>query len=166
MKKFLLVLMLVGLTNPLMAQDPIMLSEVLIGGANYKYLNEVDFTEAPMPVRILERSAAEFKAEGKDLYVDEFGTYAVSFYIPDSRVVALYDEKGEIIKTVERYKDVQLPQDVYYALITDYPDWEVVKDIYHVKYHHKKGTDKYFVIHLKKGKDNIRLKIDDNGNYL
>lgn len=166
MRKLLLVLMLVGLTNPLMAQDPIMLSEVMIGGTNYKYLNEVDYTEAPMPVRILERKAAEFKAEGHDLFVDEFGTYAVSFFIPEGRVVALYNDKGEIIKTVERYKDVQLPDDVQYALITEYPDWEVVKDIYHVKFNHKKGVDKYFVVRLKKGDKSLRLKIDDQGNYL
>ena len=166
MKKVLMVLMLLGLTIPLMAQDPIELSEVLIGGSNYKYLNAVDYVEAPMPVRFLERQAAEFQAEGRDLYVDEFGTYSVSFYIPDGRVLALYNDNGEIVKTIERSKDVQLPEDVHYALITRFPNWEVVKDVYHVKYNKKSGVDKFFIVRMKDGDQSMRLKIDTKGNFL
>ena len=166
MKKLFLVLMLLGLTTPLMAQNPIELSEVLIGGTNYKYLNEVNYIEAPMPVRFLEQQAAEFKAEGRDLYTDEFGSYSVSFYIPDGRIVALYNKDNEIEKTIERYKNVQIPEEVQYALMTRFPTWEVVKDVYHVTYHSKKGTNKYFVIKLVNGDKSMRVKIDDNGTYL
>jgi len=167
MKSMWLVLMLLlGLTSPMMAQDPIVLSEVLIGGTNYKYLNEVNYAEAPVPVAFLQQKAAEFKAEGRDLYVDEFGSYSVSFYIPDGRIVALYDDNGEIMKTVERYKNVQLPDEVYYAVSSRYPNWEIVKDIYHVTYHKTDGTKMYYMLKLENGKETIRVKIDDNGNYM
>lgn len=166
MRKVFLVLMLLGLTTPLMAQDPIELSEVLIGGTNYKYLNAVNYVEAPMPVRFLEQQAAEFKAEGHDLYVDEFGSYSVSFFIPDGKVVGFYDADDMLVRTIERYKNVQLPDDVQYALITRFPNWEVTKDVYHVTYHQTKGVNKYFVLKLTNGNKTIRVKIDDEGTFM
>lgn len=168
MRKILLVLMLVGLTNPLMAQDPIELSEVLIKGANYRYLDAVNYEEAPMPVRFLERQAATFKGEGRDLYVDDFGSYAVEFYIPDGKVVAFYNEDNEVIKTIERYQDVQLPLEVRYAIKTEYPGWTIVKDVYHVRYNANTDVDSrmYYTIKLTNGDKTMRVKIADDGTYL
>lgn len=166
MKRVFLVLMLAGLTSPLMAQDPIELSEVLIRGTNYQYLDAVDHSVAPMTVKFLEKEAARYRAEGGDLYEDIYDTYTVSFFIPEGKVVAMYDRDGRIVKTIERYKNVQLPSDIRAIIRINYPDWKIVKDMYHVNYNEGTETIKYYVLKLEKENDVLRVKIDDNGNYL
>ena len=166
MKKLIMVVLLFGLTSPLLAQDPIELDEVVIKAMNYKYLSAVDNSEAPIPVKMLEKEAAMFRAEGRDLYVDNFGTYEVSFYIPDGKIAALYDEEGNILKTIERFKNVQLPEDVQMAVRKRFPQWEIVKDVYEVKYTQKTGAEKVYKMKLKNGDETIRIKMDDKGNDL
>jgi len=166
MKKLVLVLFVLGMTNPFFAQDPILLGEVVITAMNYKYLSAVDNREAPIPAKLLEREAARFNAEGRDLYVDNFGTYNVSFYIPDGKIAALYDEDGNILKTIERFKNVQLPEEVQNAIAQRFPKWEIVKDVYEVKYTVKSGANKVYKMKLKNGEETIRVKLDEKGNYL
>lgn len=166
MKKLLLVVLLFGLTSPLVAQDPIELGEVLITAQNYKYLNAVDNSDAPIPVKLLQQEAAKFKAEGRDLYVDNFGTYEVSFYIPDGKIAALYDEEGNILKTIERFKNVQLPEDIQMAVNKRYPQWEIVKDVYQVTFTKKNGARKVYKMKLRNGLETVRVKMDKDGNYM
>lgn len=166
MKKILVVLFLLGLTHPFYAQDPVMLDEVLITSMNYKYLSAVDNKAAPIPVKMLEREAAKFSAEGRELYVDKFNTYSVSFYIPDGKIVALYDDEGNILKTIERFKNVQLPEDVRMAVTERFPNWEIVKDVYQVNYNKRDGATKVYKMKLKNGAESIRIMMDAKGNYL
>ena len=166
MKKLILVLFLLGIANPFFAQDPIELSEVVISAMNYKYLNAVDNTESAIPVKMLEREVAHFRAEGRDLYVDRFNTYEVSFYIPDGKIAALYDEEGNVLKTIERFKNVQLPEKVRMAVKDRFPKWEIVKDVYEVKYTQSIGAKKVYKMKLKNGDETIRIKMDEYGNDL
>ncbi len=167
MRKLFLVVFLFGLTSPMIAQDPVLLSEVFISVKNYKYLDAVDNSEAAVPVKELERQVAIFNAENEDdLYVDNFATYNVSFYIPDGKIVAMYDDEGKVIKTIERFKNVQLPNDVRKAISKRFPEWKVVKDVYEVKYSATKGAKKLYKVKLKNGNETIRVKIDEYGNYM
>ncbi len=166
MKNIFLILMLAGLISPLMAQDPIELSEVLLRGKNYQYLDAVDHSEAPMTVQFLQKEAASFRAEGGEMFEDIYDTYTVSFFIPDGKIVAMYDVDGRIVKTVERYKNAQLPKDVRMAVKNKYPEWEIVKDVYHVNFLEGRDANKYFILKLKKGNETMRLKLDDEGNYM
>ena len=161
-----MVVLLFGLTSQLMAQDPIELEEVMIPSMNFKYLDAVDNSEAPMPVKVLEKEAAKFKAEGRDLYVDNYGTYEVSFYVPKGKLIALYDEEGNVLRTIERFKNVQLPEDVRIAVKSAYPGWEIVKDVYQVNYTVKTGAKKVYKMKLRKGNEVLRIKMDHKGNYL
>jgi hypothetical protein len=166
MKKFVLVVFLMGLTSPLIAQDPVLLSEVVVTAVNYKYLSAVDNSIASIPVKFLEKEAAMFKAEGRDLYVDNFNTYEVSFYIPDGKIAALYDGEGNILKTIERFENVQLPEDIKMAVKKRFPEWNIVKDVYEVKYSNKKGAKMVYKLKLKNGDKTLRVKMDQVGNYL
>ncbi len=163
MKKLILVLLILGMTNPFYAQDPIELGEVFISAMNYKYLSAVDHKEAAVSVQMLEKEVARFRAEGRDLYVDQFSTYEVSFYIPDGRIVALYDEEGNVLKTIERFKNVQLPEKVRMAVKDQFPKWKIVKDVYEVKYTEGTGAKKVYKMKLKNGNETIRIRMNEFG---
>ena len=166
MRNAIMVLLVLGLTSHMVAQDIEQLKEVVVTAVNYKYLSAVDNSEAAIPVQTLERQVARFNVEEQDLYIDDYATYNVSFYIPDGKIVAAYNEKGEVVKTIEKFENVQLPEEVRASLNSRFPKWEVVKDVYRVSYTADKGATKIYKVKLKNGDKTMRVKIDHLGNYL
>lgn len=166
MKRLILIILLLGFLSPLLAQDPMQLDEVVVTAVNYKYLSAVDNSEAPVPIQRLEREVADFRVTDTDAYLDEYDTYLVTFTIPDGKIVAVYDKNGKIIKTIERFKNFQLPEHIYATLKTDFPKWDIVKDVYLVTYANRKGANKLYRIKLKNGKETIRLRVNAEGDYL
>ncbi|EAR02603.1 nicotinic acid mononucleotide adenylyltransferase [Maribacter sp. HTCC2170] len=168
MKKFLIGLFVIGLTSQVFAQIPKVeeLSEVVVTAVNYKYLNAIDSKEVAIPVKMLERKVAAYNVKDSDFYQDDFGFYYVSFYIPEGKIVAAYNTKGEIIRTIERFEDVKLPTAVRNAVAERFPKWKVVNDVYRVTYNQKKGANKSYKVKLKNGDKIMRVKIDDTGEFL
>ena len=105
MKKVLFGLFALGLTTQMFAQiiKPEELSEVIVMAKNYKYLNDVNSQEVvSVPVELLERKVASYNVKDSEFYQDDYGTYNITFYIPQGKILAEYNADGKIIKTVER----------------------------------------------------------------
>ena len=168
MKRLIFGLLLICFTIPMMSQETKteQLSEVVISPVNYKYLDKVNNKEAPIPVRLLEKEAANYDVLEGDLYMDEFNFYTVSFYIPEGKLVAVYNPEGEIIRTIERFKNVNVPSAVKTSLRERFPNWEVIKDVYLVTYNEKDGAVKRYKFKLKNGEKVVRVKMNENGDFL
>ncbi len=168
MKKFIVGLLVLGLTSPLLAQVPKVeeLSEVVVTAVNYKYLNATDSKEVAIPVQMLERKVAAFNLEDAEFYQDDSDFYYVSFYIPEGKIVAAYNPEGEVLRTIERFEDVKLPTAVRNAVAERFPNWTIVNDVYRVTYNQNKGANKSYKIKLKNGDKVMRVKIDDTGEFL
>ena len=168
MKKFIVGLFVLGLASPLFSQvvKTEELSEVVVMAVNYKYLNQVDNTEAAIPVKMLERKAAAYDVTAQDYYQDDFEFYTVSFYIPDGKLVAVYDSEGKIIRTIEKFNNVNLPNAVKKAVLKRYPNWSIVKDVYRVSYAETKGAKKTYKLKLKNGDKVLRIKMNEDGEFL
>ena len=167
MKKLLMVLIVFGLANQTFAQiEAIKLSEVEILGINYQYLNDVGDSEVATPVKILEKKAANFDLKNADFYEDETQNYNVYFYIPEGKILAVYDGEGEIIRTSERFKDVSLPLSVANAIVDKYPGWRISGDIYLVTYRKGSGATKTYKLFIEKGDEKKRVKTDDHGKFI
>jgi hypothetical protein len=168
MKKFIVGLFVLGLASPLFSQvvKTEELSEVVVMAVNYKYLNQVDNTEAAIPVKMLERKAAAYDVTTQDYYQDDFEFYTVSFYIPDGKLVAVYDSEGKIIRTIEKFNNVNLPNAVKKAVLKRYPNWSIVKDVYRVSYAETKGAKKTYKLKLKNGDKILRIKMNEDGEFL
>lgn len=170
MKKIFFGLIILGLTIQTYGQIKTEeLSEVVISATNYKYLNKVGLENASLPVSMLRQKVAGFNVKDADFYTDEYDTYEVSFYIPEGYVLASYDDQGHILRTAERYKDVALPNKVIESVAKAYPNWAFAKDSYLVNYYDKdlagKITQRYKIV-LKNGDERIRVKCDEEGNFL
>ena len=165
MKKLILGLLFFGFAAHMFAQV-ITLSEVRIA-VNYKYLDAVDNMEAAIPVQLLEDKVGLYDIKKSELYSDEYDTYTISFYIPDGKIVAVFDQNGDILRTIEKFKDVKLPEDVLTAVAKRFPNWSVVSDVYRVNYH--AGTNvarKMYKITLTNGDEKIKVKTDADGNFM
>ena len=164
MKNLILGLFIFGLTTQVYSQV-IELSEVNVS-VNYKYLDAVSADDTAVPVKVLTEKVLNYETKA-DLYDDEYGTYRVSFYIPDGKIVAAYDKEGKILRTIEKYKNVRLPKEVLEAVAEKYPKWAVVEDVYEVKYHCDKGfVKKQYKIKLQNEDKIVSIKTDANGNFI
>lgn len=168
MKKVILGLLALGLTIPTFAQDVkvIELSEVVIRPMNFKYLNAINSKTTAIPVKTLERAVASYDVTEADFYQDDFEFYTVSFFIPDGKIVAEYDTEGKIIRTIEKFKNIALPDDVKTAVLKRFPNWTVTNDVYRVTYSEDKGAKKVYKLVLKNGDKRMRVKVDDMGTFL
>ncbi len=144
----------------------IQLPEVVITAVNYKYLNAVDSDQNDLSVQSLEEKVALYDIKSQDFYNDDYGTYFVSFYIPDGKILAAYDKDGKLIRTIEKFKNVKLPTNVREAIAERFPNWSMVSDVYKVNYHKNNETvKKEYKVRLSNGDKTMKVKIDDTGEF-
>lgn len=166
MKKIILGLFVFGLTIQSFAQV-IELPEVEIVATNYKYLDNVREPDAAQPVKLLQREVAVFDLKNSEYYEDQYDDYFISFYIPQGKILASYDKEGNVLRTVEKYKNIALPPAVAEAIVKNYSGWTIAENAYLVNYHDRKGvTKKEYKILLEKGSQRMRVKTDEKGNPL
>ena len=168
MKRFLIGLITIGLASQAFAQEikTEELSEVVVSPVNYKYLNETDNMEAAIPVQMLQRKVASYNVEESDFYQDDWGLYTVSFFIPDGKIVAVYDEDGKVVRTIEHFEDIALPPAVRTAIVERFPNWELAEDSYRVTYSDQKAPRKTYKVKIKNGEKTMRVKLTDTGEFL
>lgn len=168
MKKILLGLMVIGFASQAFCQDPepIELSEVIVKPVNYRYLDQVDSRLAAVPVKMLERKVASFDIKEQDYYQDDFDYYTVSFFIPEGKIVAVYDQEGNVLRTIEKFKDIKLPGAVMDAIADRFPKWKVVSDVYRVKYNDNSGAKQTYKLRLENRDKSMKVKINENGEFL
>jgi len=168
MKKFILSLLAIGLFSLVYSQEVKIeeLSEVVVEAVNYKYLNTTDNKVAAVPVKMLERKAAAYDVTTKDYYQDNYDYYSVSFVIPDGKLVAVYGPDGKILRTIEKFTNIQLPDAVKAALQDRFPSWEIVKDVYRIRYEDRKGALKNYKVKLQNGDKTMRVMMTEEGEFL
>jgi hypothetical protein len=168
MKKIILGLLALGLTIPAFTQDVKVeeLTAVVVRPMNFKYLNAADSRAAAIPVKLLERKVASYDVTEADFYRDDYDFYTVSFYIPDGKIVAEYDDTGKIIRTIEKFKDLALTDGIKNALLERFPNWTVTNDVYRVTYSEDKGAKKIYKLTLENGDKKMRVKMSDDGLFL
>ncbi len=162
--KLLFTAIFMATVMPLFAQDT--LPEVIISAVRYKYLSAVDQKDVAMPVRQLERQAATYDVKKTELYEDDYGTYYVSFYIPEGNILAAYDRDGKLLRTVEKFKNVALPNVVASAIVSKHPGWKIAKDVYLVNYNEGSGATKTYKVTLEKGDKRMKVKTNEKGEFL
>ena len=105
--------------------------------------------------------------KNSEYYENQYDDYFISFYIPQGKILASYDKEGNVLRTVEKYKNIALPSAVSKAIVKNYSDWKIAENAYLVNYHDRKGvTKKENKILLEKGNRQMRVKTDENGNIL
>ncbi len=172
MKKVLLLFVATAFTLSFYAQEDKTaerkeLFEVVVYATNYKYLQNVKTTKAAsIPVKELERKVAEFDVKESGYYKDEYDLYEVNFYIPEGTILAAYDRDGKILRTIERFNDVDLPKAVQIAVAERFPEWTITKDVYLVDYREKWGVDKRYKLKRENGDKVLRVKMSEKGEFL
>lgn len=166
MKKLVLGLFIFGLTTQVNAQTT-ELPETLIS-VNYKYMNAIDGDEMPTHIQNLKDEVLNYNhKELSKLYDNEDEIYNVSFDIPEGKIVVAYDKHGKIIKTFEKYYNIRLPLVVMQAVAERFPNWQIIEDVYFIKYHNENDSLlKQYKIKIKNADKLLTIKTDEIGTFL
>jgi hypothetical protein len=165
MKNLILSLLLLGWTTQMFSQIT-KLPEVYIT-VNYKYLNAVNAEDMAEPVKMLREEVAFYDLTSSELYSDEYDEYFVTFFIPEGKILAAYDKDANLIRTIEKFKNIKLPMDIRNTIAKKYPNWYMAKDVYKVNYHKDKGVTKMqYKVRLENGNESFNVKIDEDGNFM
>ena len=119
-----------------------------------------------IPVEQLQMKVSDFNVKELDIYSDEYDLYDVYFIIPEGKVLASYDKENNLLRTVERYKNINLPLPVMESITKRFPNWSVSKNIYLVNYHESGNMRKLYKLTLENGDQRIKVKADDRGIFL
>jgi uncharacterized ubiquitin-like protein YukD len=140
------------------------LPEVEVTTQNYKYLDAVQNTPVPKTVEFLERYATKYDLKNSEYYYEK---YFVSIYIPSGKILGVYDKEGNILRTVEKYQNVALPNIIAQSVKKNFSGWKMTKNVFLVHYHNEMGVmRKEYTIVLEKGNQGMRIKLDDKGVIL
>ncbi|GAA4296202.1 nicotinate-nucleotide adenylyltransferase [Aestuariibaculum suncheonense] len=165
MKNIIIGLFILGLTTSIYAQVPIQLPEVVIVH-NYKYLDATGSRDLAIDVEKLELKVSDFNVKDLDIYSEDNEYYEVFFIIPKGKILATYDHESTLLRTAERFKNIDLPEDVKQAVAERFPQWKLSKNVYLVNYYEPDNIKKLYKITLENGDKHIRVKIDDHGDFM
>jgi hypothetical protein len=165
MKKSIFIILLLAMSSQVFSQIT-ELKEVEITAVNYKYLSAVDSEDNAITVQELEAKVAMFDIKSSEFYNDEYDTYNIYFYIPDGKILAAYDKDGNLIRTIEKFKNVKLPIAVTQAIAKRFPNWSIVSDVYFVSFHSDNDVaKKQYKVRLENDKKKMKVKLDDKGEF-
>ena len=156
--------LVMAFTLPAFSQEE--LPEVTVVAVNYKYLKAVGDKESAPVVQKLQHMAATYDVKNSEYYEDEYDNYFISFFIPEGRILAAYDNKGKLIRTAEKFKNVKLPAAVSSSVVNRFPKWRIAKDVYLVTYYDEKESSKRYTILLENGNKRMKVKVNESGEFL
>lgn len=166
MKKLFINLIAISLTTMGFSQTngnkSVALEGVTVRPLNLTYLNAVTDERMPESVTALENKAARYNITEHEVYDGNFEAYEVVFEESNGSILATYDERGRIVESLERFKDITLPYELRNKVAKDYPGWTIHSDAYLVSYYKDRGVDREVKIQLRKNgkRKNIRLNLE------
>ena len=172
MKNLFIGLMAIGLTSLCFSQssmngiEEVQLEGVVVSAPNYSYLMNVLEVNTSPRVKQLELEAAKYDIRDAKNYHPSFETIQVVFTQTNGKIIAVYDNDGQIVKSYEKFKNVILPREVLSNIFMDHEGWQLNKDTYQVTYNRGEDVKKIYKVQLSKGDLKKNLTIDSDGNLI
>ena len=133
---------------------------------NVSYLNIVKEETASVHVKFLEDKAARFDVTELPKFDGRSESFKVIFKGNKGSIKATYDRKGNILTSLERFKNIKLPVNVRNSIYKEYPGWSTFGNSYTASYNEGMGVKKVYKVRIGKGNFKKNLKIDSDGNML
>lgn len=183
MKNLLIGLFVLGLTSLGSAQNPEMDDEKVLAlnmdnnaptfkknvsafSTDNSYLSLVKEEATSNHVRFLEDKVSRCDVTKLSKFDGRSETFEVVFKANKGSIIATYDNKGNVLTTIERFKDVKIPVIVRNTVYQEYPGWTTHGNSYSVSYIKNEGAKKIYKIQIRKGNLKKKLKIDSEGNLI
>ncbi|MES2240534.1 MAG: hypothetical protein V4497_09795 [Bacteroidota bacterium] len=170
MRKFIITLLFLGLTLPSFSQekkegtmDIKELPSVVIKRIGTDFSIYIPDKNPDINVRKLQEEFVAYDI-GKNYEGEE--TYLVILNHDKNSLAATYNDKGKLIRVVENYENVKLPNEVIYSIYKSYPEWNIVNDKFLYTQVEGDVIKKQYDLKIQKGKEIMRLKVHPNGEII
>lgn len=174
MKTFIITLLFLGFLLPSYSQDKMKKNEngviemeelpaVVIKRVGTDFSVYIPDKNPDQNVRKLEEKFVAYDI-GKDY--EGYENYLLIMNTKGGSLTATYNEKGKLLRVVENYKNVRLPNEVIYSIYKMYPGWTIVNDKFLYTQEEGDITQKQYNLKIKKGNQTLRLKVRANGEIL
>jgi hypothetical protein len=131
---------------------------------NSEYLEEVQDYGTPRQVKQLEKVVTLLDLTKFPQFESRQGTFFnVTFKSQLGHITASYDEQGKVLSATEQFTNFALPYEVGVAIVREYPQWEITKSIYKVKYTKGQEPKKYFKVQISNDNEVKWLDIGSEG---
>ncbi len=170
MKKIITFILVAGWVLNSYSQEVIQLEETTL---HYEPTGQIVFEDyANGIVKVKENYQKQFQSnaiafinENFDLqrFREESGNKDGDIYITvkstNGQLNAMYNDKNELVKTFQKFKNVPLPFDVRNQVYTNYLGWTLTEDKYIASGLKGNIDNEKYIVYLEKGKEREKLKI-------
>lgn len=176
MKTFFITLLFLGLIIPATSQEKNSKQErgqglmkveelpaVVIKRVGADFSVYIPYSNPDKNIRTLEEQFIAYDI-GKDF--EGYENYLVIMETKNGSLSASYNEKGKLIRVVENYKKIRLPNDVIYSIYRSYPGYTIINDKYLYTQEDGDILKKQYNLKIKKGKKRLKLTVRPNGEIL
>lgn len=167
MKSILFAFLFAGLTVTAMAQNDIAQVDIPTESspANYTssntgtshYAEKSGWAEKVVKFQNL---VAQYDIKQEPVFSEEGPSqYIVEFYEDQNKVVAYYDQSGDVVRSKARYKDIRLPKSINKELSRSHTGWAIVGNTVTIQYNQDGTVDSCYKVMLEKDGESDVVKI-------
>lgn len=167
MKTFLIGVFFLGITNIAIVQDNnsdktskgSSTATTNLTSINSKYFKAVNHHDTPTRVTKMQNIAKEYNIKGAAVYKkNKTSTYDVVFEESNCKIVATYNAKGIIVRSLETFKNMKLPYSILSDIIKNHPQWRLTGNTQTIDYHEIEGSHLTYTINNQNNKETKTLK--------
>ncbi|TMU54976.1 hypothetical protein [Flagellimonas algicola] len=126
---------------------------------NAHYVSKITSSSFLTSVHPMQQKVAKFELDAlQEFDKNEPSRYHVVFANENALVHAWYDSKGELVKTIERYKNQVLPSHVRKKIALEYPKWSFGDNVLVVRFVRGKKLRHNLRLHMTLGKNRKTAK--------
>ncbi|MBM1107907.1 hypothetical protein JQC67_17260 [Aurantibacter crassamenti] len=133
---------------------------------NTNYLSKINEETVSPRVLELQHIAAHFNLSKSSIYKGKGSNYVVSFKKTNGEILATFNDRGIILYSMGKFKDVILHMPVRNTIYKTHPGWFVLTSTYKTSYSIEAGVENIYRVKIGKGELQKRLRIDVEGNLL
>ncbi|MBC3759660.1 hypothetical protein H7U19_14685 [Hyunsoonleella sp. SJ7] len=127
------------------------------------YSNETKGLKFSSEIKALQNEIAQYSIAKNSIYDNsEKAIYDVSFKKEHSRANVIFNNEGEVIKSLETYKNIKLPLSLRIKILNENPLFIIKSNKVTVAYTKFFGTTISYKVTIYKGKNKRILKFDED----
>jgi hypothetical protein len=135
-------------------------------GQESDYLREVQSPLTPKAVKEFQIMAVEYDVAQSDLFDGRDALFLVVFRTQKGSIEASYDWTGEVVETIERFRNLTLPRKVLLSGMKDHSGWRVMGTSYYVYFVKDRRKRILYTLQIADGKKRKKILLDKDGTII
>ena len=134
--------------------------------AESDYLRTVQTPLTPAAVRDYQIMAVDYDVAQSDLFDGRDALFLVIFRTQKGSIEASYDWTGDVVETIERFRNLVLPRKILLSGMKSYSGWRVIGTNYYVYYVKDRKKRILYTIQIADGNKRKRILLDSEGTVI